>query len=125
MPAAALAEPPPDVLGVLNRAQVEGLSLPLPAAVVSTATAAVHVLPGFSAANTEKNDDVSRPVLCRVDLLPRITYRRDSDNNNLVSKIDWLVSEVEGQWCECFFRAAPPETPLKLIDALSRRGQMP
>ncbi|GMI06305.1 hypothetical protein TrLO_g12000 [Triparma laevis f. longispina] len=66
-------------------APVQVLPLPLPEAMYFPALAAAAALP--------RSDEL---MLFRVDLLPRF---------NSVGKLEWLVSEVEGQWCQCFLRA--------------------
>lgn len=141
--------PPSEVSAKLEQAHVESLALPLPASIMEPATAALKALPGF--------DDKNCPLLCRVDLLPRVRRISTVDNADLVRKnielksdtldiasggavevtagklyiagerdseevVEWLVSEVEGQWCECFLRAAPAHALVSLIEALKIRA---
>ena len=54
--------------------------------------------------------------MCRMDFLPRLVHS-DPDINgindekcdlpNSLMKLEWVFSEMEGHWCEGFFRAAP------------------
>lgn len=80
------------------------------------------------------------PLMCRLDFLPHYCQRSvspaSSDSNSgssdrcnvqeqrhvespthtmqatteSTTEVEWLFSEMEGQWCEGFFRAAPERT---------------
>ena len=79
-------------------APVQVLELPLPPAIGKPAMAAAAALP--------RSNEL---MLFRVDLLPR--RREEGAQGGAEAEagqegIEWLVSEVEGQWCQMFLRAA-------------------
>jgi hypothetical protein len=109
---------PAKLSDVLKQAPVESLLLPLPNCVSDVAYSALRALPGFNIPSsvTPRNKDVKLPLLCRIDLLPRLQKTSEAS-------IEWVVSEIEGQWCECFLRAAPPEVAPMLAGALGNHFQ--
>ena len=101
-------------------APVEMLSLPLPAAIAVPALLAAQALPRFK-----------ELLLFRVDLLPRLVKSNELHGASWkevieapsMNNVEWLVSEIEGQWCECFLRAAPDAVSNAIATAIkSRRG---
>ena len=60
------------------------------------------------------------PFLCRVDLLPCLTMSASGR-----PRVEWLFSEAEGQWCECFLRAAPPRVARRIAQALVTHRSTP
>ena len=54
--------------------------------------------------------------MCRFDFLPSEPVNRESNDN-----VKWLLSEVEGHWCEGFFRAAPDSVCDKFLNSVLKR----
>ena len=76
------------------------------------------------------------PVMCRLDFLPRSSVHvagpgapaapsldQASSEQPLVESVEWLLSEVEGQWCEGFFRAAPERAVDLFLEAVRSRAE--
>jgi hypothetical protein len=48
----------------------------------------------------------------------------DTDGVETVEQeVKWLFSEMEGHWCEGFFRAAPDRGPAMFLAAATRRAR--
>mmetsp|Transcript_26354 Transcript_26354/g.52567 ORF Transcript_26354/g.52567 Transcript_26354/m.52567 type:complete len:399 (+) Transcript_26354:1-1197(+) len=84
-------------------APVQQLPLPLPGTMEAAAMAAATALP--------RADEL---MLFRVDLLPRFSAS---------GRIEWLVSEVEGQWCECFLRGGAEEADTIAAAVMERHAK--
>lgn len=96
---------------LLSRAPVESLCIScLPVGLTDAVKAAVAAIP------------TGIPVLCRVDLLPRAIGCGEEGCKDEDGRVEWLVSEIEGQWCECFLRAATTNTISLVAMALSGKG---
>ncbi len=135
----------------LRRAPVQGVRMPLPPAMMSTVRAVVAAVQrrfggGGDDDDHRDGDDRPRrprpPMLCRIDLLPRLRVQAvETKGSGGVGgggrvggsagagctdgeeEVEWLLSEIEGEWAECFHRAAPREASDQIAAAILCRAR--
>lgn len=126
---------PKDVIRFLQRAPVDCIALPLPFEIVASVGRVMELIRSTS--------DGQVPFMCRLDFLPRLRAapcKSDSTASSVAPpeappeaeqgegegevqwELEWLFSEMEGQWCEGFFREAPTSVLDLVLEAALHRA---